>query len=88
MFDGTIELYDVYKVETIGDAYMVVSGLPCKNDHHPTEIANMSLDILQSVKDFVIPHLPGRKLSIRIGFHTGQQLNFNSIRFYSECNHT
>ncbi len=44
-FDKSLETHNVYKVETIGDAYMVVSGLPEKINNHPVEIVEMAFDM-------------------------------------------
>ncbi|CAN0084407.1 unnamed protein product [Lampetra fluviatilis] len=72
LFDAIIGVYDVYKVETIGDAYMVASGLPKRNGkRHAGEISDMSLDILSSVGSFRMRHLPDVPVRIRIGLHTG-----------------
>ena len=72
MFDECIDKYDVYKVETIGDAYMVASGVPTPNGgNHAPEIASMALRIRQEVNGYIIPHMPGRTLQIRIGVHSG-----------------
>uniref|UniRef100_A0A671ULZ5 Guanylate cyclase n=1 Tax=Sparus aurata TaxID=8175 RepID=A0A671ULZ5_SPAAU len=72
MFDAIIATHDVYKVETIGDAYMVASGVPNRNGtRHAAEVANMSLDILHSIAAFKIKHMPEIKVKIRIGLHSG-----------------
>ncbi|XP_034395068.1 heat-stable enterotoxin receptor [Cyclopterus lumpus] len=71
-FDSILDHHDVYKVETIGDAYMVASGLPKRNgDRHAVDIAHMALDILAFVGTFELQHLPGIPLWIRIGVHSG-----------------
>ncbi|XP_064611698.1 LOW QUALITY PROTEIN: uncharacterized protein LOC135475696 [Liolophura sinensis] len=70
-FDDYIDLYEVYKVETIGDAYMVASGLPHRNGkNHAMEIALLSLCLLKGINSFVIPHVRP-EIKVRIGLHTG-----------------
>lgn len=71
--DSIISNYDAYKIETIGDAYMVVSGLPIRNgDKHAGEIASLSLELLSRVSKLEIRHRPGEFLQFRIGIHSGQ----------------
>ncbi|KAM9671733.1 guanylyl cyclase C [Trichechus inunguis] len=71
-FDHILDHHDVYKVETIGDAYMVASGLPKRNgNRHAVDIAKMALDIVSFMGTFQLEHLPGLPVWIRIGVHSG-----------------
>ena len=56
----------------IGDAYMVASGLPIRNDdRHAAEIASLALHFRSAIRAFQIRHRPGETLKLRIGIHTG-----------------
>uniref|UniRef100_A0A0K0EFB5 Guanylate cyclase n=2 Tax=Strongyloides stercoralis TaxID=6248 RepID=A0A0K0EFB5_STRER len=71
-FDAIIDENGVFKVETIGDGYLCVSGLPVRNgNEHAKHIADMSFGFLRSLKTFRIPHIKDGKINIRIGIHTG-----------------
>ena len=73
LFDERIDNYDVYKVETIGDAYMVASGVPVSNgSQHAVEVSRMSLDLLAKIVTFEIKHKPGFRLKLRMGMHSGK----------------
>ncbi|XP_074662965.1 uncharacterized protein LOC141915366 [Tubulanus polymorphus] len=71
-FDSRLQSYDVYKVETIGDAYMIVSGVPERNGRqHVFEIAMLSLDLMHHITHLEIPQIAPAKLKLRIGIHSG-----------------
>ena len=68
-FDRLSEKYGLEKIKTIGDAYMVVGGLPNRNANHAHAIAQMALDMQSAIAQFNIEnHLD---FNIRIGIHSG-----------------
>ncbi|XP_065081718.1 soluble guanylate cyclase 88E isoform X2 [Ochlerotatus camptorhynchus] len=70
IFDNLTERNNVYKVETIGDAYMVVSGAPEKEQNHAEKVCDMALDMIEAITDLKDPST-GSHLRIRVGVHSG-----------------
>uniref|UniRef100_A0A0N5B6W7 Guanylate cyclase n=1 Tax=Strongyloides papillosus TaxID=174720 RepID=A0A0N5B6W7_STREA len=71
-FDNIIESLDVYKVETIGDGYLCVSGLPIPNGmKHAKEIALLALGFINACNKFKIASLPDEKITVRVGCNSG-----------------
>jgi len=68
-FDQLAHRYGLEKIKTIGDAYMVVGGLPIPMVNHAEAIAQMALDMQQSVTRFQTDN--GEPFQIRIGINTG-----------------
>lgn len=68
-FDRLTEKYGLEKIKTIGDAYMVVGGLPVYRPDHTEAIANMALDMQAYMQD--VENIFGESLQVRIGINTG-----------------
>ena len=67
-FDDLVEKYDLEKIKTIGDCYMVASGVPNAREDHAKAITQLGLEMQEIVKqsDYF-----GRKLNFRIGINSG-----------------
>ncbi|XP_016042961.2 guanylate cyclase soluble subunit beta-2-like [Erinaceus europaeus] len=72
-FDRLTNVHDVYKVETIGDAYMVVGGVPVPTGSHAQRVANFALGMRISAREVMNP-ITGEPIQIRVGIHTGPVL--------------
>uniref|UniRef100_A0A7E4VTX8 Guanylate cyclase domain-containing protein n=1 Tax=Panagrellus redivivus TaxID=6233 RepID=A0A7E4VTX8_PANRE len=69
-FDRLIELNNVYKVETIGDAYMIVGGVPKPCSNHSERVLNVGIGMLMECKCVMSP-ITSTPIRIRIGVHSG-----------------
>ena len=68
-FDALVEDAGLEKIKTIGDAYMVVAGLPLSRDDHAEATARLALAMLAETA--AAARETGEKLQIRVGIHSG-----------------
>jgi len=66
-FDTLVEKYDVEKIKTIGDCYMVASGVPRPRSDHAHVLAHLALDMRAFVKQRMFGE---HKVSLRIGINS------------------
>merc|ERR1719394_996021 len=70
LFDFLCDQNAVYKVETIGDAYLIVAGCPVKAANHALKICDMAFDMMDGIQILKVPG-SGDDIHMRIGVHSG-----------------
>ena len=73
-FDELSRKHDIFKVETIGDAYMAVTNLvKDQHDDHAKRIAEFAIDAINAANATYIDLESPEKgfVNIRVGFHSG-----------------
>ncbi|KAG2431110.1 hypothetical protein HXX76_009640 [Chlamydomonas incerta] len=82
-FDGLVDIYKVYKVETIGDCYMVAGGLVAYDQDgyksviageedplHAVRVMEFAKAMLRAAREVRMPH-NGEPVRLRVGLHSG-----------------
>jgi guanylate cyclase len=68
-FDGLVDRYGLEKIKTIGDAYMVASGVPRRRPDHAHVLAAMALEMLELAATH--QRDDGAAIELRIGINSG-----------------
>jgi adenylate cyclase len=69
-FDALVDRYDVEKIKTIGDCYMVAAGVPRQRPDHARALAELAFEMRECAKSF-LPDGAGHDLRLRIGISSG-----------------
>ncbi len=69
--DDLVSKHGCEKIKTIGDAYMVVAGLPKPVENSEKTIAQLALDIRSAVSRFSLPGTD-KPVQVRIGINSGK----------------
>jgi len=68
-FDILVEKYGVEKIRTIGDNYMIASGVPVPREDHAIALASLAIEMREYLD--TLPKLHGNKIMYRIGINSG-----------------
>ncbi|XP_056638922.1 soluble guanylate cyclase 89Da-like [Diorhabda sublineata] len=68
-FDSLMDKFPVYKVETVGQVYMVASGAPEKTQIHAQNLADLAFDMLKTISKIKINE--STEVKVKIGIHSG-----------------
>lgn len=68
-FDNLVEKYQLEKIKTVGDAYMVAGGFPEPRLDHVEAIADLALEMRESLAKFHTEN--NQSVCMRTGIHTG-----------------
>ncbi len=66
VFDDLVDKYNVEKIKTIGDNYMIASGIPYENSMHAETIVDLAIEM-----NNVLPKVD-KSLNLKIGISSGE----------------